>query len=125
MAVIMSKQSNARGWPDPGYMKIYLNSTGNLTSVDEEGNETTYAKSILQTYQEPFEMDSSTISQKKVTLTHTPISGSVYLSILGCLDQIEGEGYYIDGNEIKWDNHGLDGYLDDTDTIIIRYLYES
>lgn len=61
------------------------------------------------------------IAQKYVTLSETPlISSAVLLSIAG-IPQIINIDYRVDGNKILWNEMGLDGFLEETDVLIIQY----
>jgi hypothetical protein len=126
MAIIMPKQDVP--FAEQGYIKLFLNTEGHLSSIDEIGIIRTYAEgtniaAIVPTQTEPFRPSLHELYVKTFELPHTPIPGTVRFTISGCLDQIENQGFYLDGNSIKWDNMGLDGFLDETDLIQIFYSY--
>jgi hypothetical protein len=126
MAIVMPKQEAP--YAEQGYVKLFLNPQGNLSSIDENGIIRTYAQgtniaAIIAAQTESFSPTSQNILSKKIQLPHSPIPGTVRFTMAGCLDQIENQGFYLDGNEIKWDNMGLDGFLDETDLIQIFYSY--
>jgi hypothetical protein len=62
------------------------------------------------------------IENKFVTLIQTPlVPSAVVVNLEGGISQINGIDYTIDGNKISWNELGLDGFLDDTDVLIIQY----
>lgn len=125
MAIVMPKQENPIA--ELGYVKLFLNQDGNLASIDENGIVNVYAKGTrvdtVFSAMEEFNITPQLLVNKKITLQNTPMNKSVRLSIPGCLDQIENEGFYVDGNDILWDNMGLDGFLDESDVIQVYYSY--
>lgn len=126
MAIIMPRQEAPYG--EQGYIKLFLNPEGHLSSIDEYGVIRTYAEgtniaAVIATQTEPFRPTLHNLYVKEIELPHTPIPGTIRFTMAGCLDQIENQGFYLDGNSIKWDNMGLDGFLDETDLIQIFYSY--
>lgn len=62
------------------------------------------------------------IDNKYITLNITPIvPESLTVSPVGGPEQLYGIDYEITGNILSWDGLGLDGILDNTDKLIIRY----
>jgi len=126
MAIIMPKQENPSS--ESGYIKLFLNSEGHLSSIDEDGVIRTYAEgtnvaAVVPTQTEPFYLSFHDLYVKHIDLEHIPIPGTIRFSIAGCLDQVENQGFYLDGNSIRWDNYGLDGFLDQNDLIQVFYSY--
>jgi len=126
MAIIMPKQETP--FAEQGYIKLFLNAEGHLSSIDEVGVVRTYAEgtnvaAVVPTQTEPFYPSFHDLFVKHIDLPHTPIPGTVRFNIAGCLEQIENQGFYLDGNSIWWDNMGLDGFLDQTDLVQIFYSY--
>ena len=126
MAIIMPKQETP--FAEQGYIKLFLNSEGHLSSIDEYSVIRTYAEgtnisAVVPTSTEPFRPTLHNLYVKEFVLDHAPIPGTVRFTMSGCLDQIENQGFYVDGNSIRWDNMGLDGFLDETDLIQIFYSY--
>lgn len=126
MAVIMPKQATPSA-ADSNYIKLFLDETGSLASIDDQGRITIYAKGtrVDTVYSdiETFYVSSAMLHAKLIYLKETPMPGSVRFSISGCLDQIEGEGFFVDGNSIRWDNMALDGFLDESDVIQVQYSF--
>lgn len=126
MAVIMPKQATPSA-AESNYIKLFLNETGSLASIDEDGKITIYAKGTrvdtVFAEKETFTINNYSIQAKELFLKENPMPNSVRFSVLGCLDQVEGEGFYVEGNSIKWDNFGLDGFLDIGDIVQIHYTY--
>lgn len=126
MAIIMPKQETP--FAEQGYIKLFLNAEGHLSSIDEYSIVRTYAEgtniaAVIPTSTEPFRPTLHDLYVKKFVLPHNPIPGTIRFTMSGCLDQIENQGFYVDGNSIRWDNMGLDGFLDETDLIQIFYSY--
>ena len=62
------------------------------------------------------------INNKFVTLSQTPlVPDAVILNIDGGIPQIKGIDFIIQGNKISWNGLGLDGFLEETDVLIIQY----
>ena len=71
---------------------------------------------------ETIELTSNDIINKCVTLEQTPlIPSAVVVTPEGGIAQINGVDYIVDGNKISWSGLGLDGFLDNTDVLIIQY----
>lgn len=84
-----------------------------------------FTKGAKQTnfYQSPvFSLTQQQLSDKNILLPHTPSEGSVNFNLQG-LFQFESVDFYLDQNLIRWDNYGLDGFLDENDLIQISYAY--
>jgi len=126
MAIIMPKQTTPAA--EDGYIKLFLNSLGHLSSIDESGYIRTYAEGDrLETINftdtgDYRHLTSEEYLLKSISLAHSPIPETVIFKIAGCLDQ---PGFYVEENFIKWDNMGLDGFLDMTDLFQISYSYYS
>lgn len=62
------------------------------------------------------------IDNKYITLITTPLVPQALTIVpAGGPEQLYGIDYQIVGNILSWDGLGLDGILDNTDTLIIRY----
>lgn len=62
------------------------------------------------------------ILNKSVTLSRTPIlPQAVTVFIVGGPEQLFGIDYTISGNILSWNGLGFDGFIDDTDTLVVRY----
>lgn len=71
---------------------------------------------------ENIELTQQDIENKFVTLAQTPlVPSAVVINLEGGISQINGIDYTVDGNKISWSELGLDGFLDDTDVLIIQY----
>ena len=68
------------------------------------------------------ELTQEDINNKFVTLSQTPlVSDAVMVNIDGGIPQINGIDFIVDGNKVSWSDLGLDGFLEDTDVLIIQY----
>lgn len=68
------------------------------------------------------ELTQEDINNKFVTLSQTPlVSDAVMVNIDGGIPQINGIDFIVDGNKISWSGLGLDGFLEETDVLIIQY----
>lgn len=71
---------------------------------------------------EKVELTQDDINNKYVTLGQTPlVSSAVVVNIDGGIPQLNGIDYIVDGNKISWSELGLDGFLEETDVLIIQY----
>lgn len=71
---------------------------------------------------EQIDLTQEDINNKYVTLTQTPlVPDAVILNIDGGIPQINGIDFRIQGNKISWSDLGLDGFLEETDVLIIQY----
>lgn len=71
---------------------------------------------------ETIELNQQDIDNKFVTLAQTPlVSSAVSLTIDGGIPQINNVDFRVDGNRISWSELGLDGFLEETDVLIIQY----
>ncbi len=71
---------------------------------------------------ETIELNQQDIDNKFVTLAQTPlVSSAVSLTIDGGIPQINKIDFKVDGNKISWSELGLDGFLEETDVLIIQY----
>ena len=62
------------------------------------------------------------VTNKYVTLSSTPLnSNAVRLNMVGGIEQLNGIDFTVTGNILSWDGLGLDGFIDDTDILIIQY----
>jgi hypothetical protein len=69
-----------------------------------------------------YKLTAYNITSKSLTLDFMPASPqNVMLMPAGSAIQIFGEDYTITENVLSWDTLGLDGVLDDTDTLFIYY----
>lgn len=124
MAIIVTKE--IVDTPKPGYISLFINPDGHLSSKDDQGLVRTFSEGVISfAATEPFTMNVYQLAQKSIELAYQPLPGSIKFRIYGCLDQIENEGFYVDGKTIRWDNYGLDGFLDQADLIQIFYSYFS
>lgn len=68
------------------------------------------------------ELTQEDINNKFVTLSQTPlVYDAVMVNIDGGIPQINGIDYIVEGNKISWSGLGLDGFLEETDVLIIQY----
>jgi len=71
---------------------------------------------------ETIDLTQSDIDNKFVTLSRTPlVFDAVMVNIDGGIPQINGIDFIVDGNKISWNGLGLDGFLEETDVLIIQY----
>jgi hypothetical protein len=71
---------------------------------------------------EKIELTQDDINNKYVTLAQTPlVPSAVIIDISGGTSQLNGIDYEIIGNKVSWNELGLDGFLDNTDVLIIQY----
>jgi hypothetical protein len=63
------------------------------------------------------------ILDKKILLSYIPLENSVSFNFSNGIPQFESIDFYIDQNFIRWDNLGLDGFIEETDLIQISYAY--
>lgn len=71
---------------------------------------------------ENIELTLQNISDKFVTLKQTPLIPSAVIVVPeGGIPQINGVDFEIIGNKVSWKDKGLDGFLDNTDVLIIQY----
>lgn len=62
------------------------------------------------------------ITNKYVTLRTSPLNpDAVKLDMVGGIPQINGVDFRVNGNILSWDGLGLDGFIDDTDVLIVQY----
>jgi hypothetical protein len=79
--------------------------------------------SIPESTTDVFTLSSLDISQKKVTLSKTPISSdSVKFIPDGGIEQRINIDYVLNANEILWDSLTLDGFLEEGEIVRITYL---
>lgn len=122
MAIIVTKEYPET--PKSGFIRLYISQQNHLSSIDDTGTIRTFSEGIVGTYKsEPFNLSNLQLQNKAIEFEHQPIPGSIRFRIKGCLDQIEDEGFYVDGKYIRWDNYGLDGFLNQNDLIQIIYNY--
>lgn len=68
------------------------------------------------------ELTQEDINNKFVTLSQTPlVYDAVMVNIDGGIPQINGIDFVVDGNKISWSGLGLDGFLEETDVLIVQY----
>jgi hypothetical protein len=68
------------------------------------------------------ELSEINIQNKFVTLSQTPlVSDAVMVTVDGGIPQINGIDFKIEGNKVSWNDLGLDGFLEETDVLIIQY----
>jgi hypothetical protein len=71
---------------------------------------------------ETIDLTQDNINNKFVTLTRTPlVPDAVILHIDGGIPQINGVDFIVQSNKISWSGLGLDGFLEETDVLIIQY----
>jgi hypothetical protein len=71
---------------------------------------------------EKIELTQDDINNKYVTLAQTPlVPSAVIIDISGGTSQLNGIDYEIIGNKVSWNELGLDGFLDNTDVLIVQY----
>lgn len=62
------------------------------------------------------------VTNKYVTLTTTPLNpNAVRLNMVGGIEQLNGVDFTVTGNILSWDGLGLDGFIDNTDILIVQY----
>jgi hypothetical protein len=71
---------------------------------------------------ENIELTPQNILDKFVTLRLTPlIPSAVIVTPEGGIPQVNGVDFEIIDNKVSWKDKGLDGFLDNTDVLIIQY----
>jgi hypothetical protein len=71
---------------------------------------------------EKIQLTQDDINNKYVTLAQTPlVPSAVIIDISGGTSQLNGIDYEIIGNKVSWNELGLDGFLDNTDVLIVQY----
>ena len=73
---------------------------------------------------EEFTLSAQNITDKKVTLTYTPVNASyVNLNVVGGCAQDNGADYTVNGTtkELSWSGLGLDGLLASGDVLVVTY----
>jgi hypothetical protein len=71
---------------------------------------------------ERIELSPEDITNKYVTLASTPLLASaVIVTPEGGIAQAFGIDFIIIGNKISWSDLGLDGFLEETDVLVIQY----
>jgi hypothetical protein len=71
---------------------------------------------------ERIEITEQNIIDKYVFLTRSPlIPSGVTVDMEGGIKQVNGVDYQITGNKLSWDGLGLDGFIDDTDVLLVQY----
>ncbi len=69
---------------------------------------------------EQFSLTALQASNKEVTLFYTPTTPAyTVLLVQGGAGQAYSLDYTVSGSVLSWSGLGLDGFLDDTDTIIV------
>lgn len=63
------------------------------------------------------------IADKKIALDFSPLENSVLFIFSNGVCQLESIDFYIDHTFVRWDNMGLDGFIEETDLIKISYAY--
>lgn len=78
----------------------------------------------LKLKKETISLNQGNIDNKKVTLIHNPQNvENVILIPQGGIEQIYGIDFTIIGNEVHWEDLGLDGFLEADDVINVIYFY--
>jgi len=71
---------------------------------------------------EKIQLTQADINNKFVTLVQTPlVPSAVIVDIYGGISQLSGIDFEVIGNKISWNELGLDGFLDNTDVLIVQY----
>jgi hypothetical protein len=71
---------------------------------------------------EIIELTSQDIENGFVTLKQTPlVPDAVIVTPEGGIPQVNGVDFQVINNKVSWKNKGLDGFLDNTDVLIIQY----
>lgn len=71
---------------------------------------------------EQIDLTQEDIDNKFVTLAQTPlVPEAVILNIDGGIPQINGIDFIVQDNKISWKDLGLDGFLEETDVLLIQY----
>lgn len=69
---------------------------------------------------EQFSLTSGQAAAKQVTLSSIPTTASyTILLVQGSGGQVYSIDYTVSGSTLSWNGLGLDGFLDDTDTIVV------
>lgn len=71
---------------------------------------------------EYFVLDANTVGlTKTISLTYVPTTDTVRVHLVGGSTQIEGTDFNVVGQDIEWDSLGLDGLVQDGDTLLVVY----
>lgn len=86
--------------------------------------QTTAASNPSTLEMEYFTLDATDVSNKYVTLSHSPVSTTeVSLDIIKGCAQFYGADYTVSGTQVGWSGLGLDGILEVSDELRIMYMY--
>jgi hypothetical protein len=62
------------------------------------------------------------IQNKRIILTGTPFNpNSVSLTFEKGIPQVNGIDFIVQGNVLSWNGKGLDGFIDNTDVLLVQY----
>jgi hypothetical protein len=92
----------------------------NKKYVDDQVGGVTPGKACEQ---EVITISGTDITNKYVTLAHTPAAKSVQIMLDGGGDMIYGVAYTVSTNKIDWTGLALDGVIAANDKMQITYLY--
>jgi hypothetical protein len=68
------------------------------------------------------ELTQEDINNKFVTLSSTPlISSAVIVTPEGGIAQAYGIDFIVVGSQLRWNNLGLDNFLDESDVLLVQY----
>jgi hypothetical protein len=68
------------------------------------------------------ELTQEDINNKFVTLASTPlISSAVIVTPEGGIAQAYGIDFIVVGSQLRWNNLGLDNFLDESDVLLVQY----
>jgi hypothetical protein len=88
---------------------------------------TSAALEEYSTLTEVFNLTSSDITNKKITLGFAPVNNNITLVVEGAANQSVFNIDFIisNKNEVNWSGFRLESILDETDTIYISYLVKA
>jgi len=71
---------------------------------------------------ERIQITQQNLIDKYIFLPTSPIiPGSVIVDMEGGIKQVNGVDYQVIGNKLTWEGLGLDGFIDDTDVLLVQY----
>lgn len=71
---------------------------------------------------ERIEITEEHVQNKQVILEGTPFNpAAVNLSFEKGIPQVYGTDFIIQGKVLSWNGRGLDGFIDDTDVLLVQY----
>lgn len=101
-------------WIDPLKREINLFKNGIKVTIGTNG---------INSAEEIFILTDADIELKSISLTKTPISGSLLLIPDGGIAQRKDIDFRIIDNKIDWSDASLDGFLEEGEVLQINYLF--